>query len=333
MPPLLSIGIPTYNRVGLLKEAIDSVLRQTRISDVELIISDDGSKDGTDAMVAQYGDQVRYIRQEKNLGLAGNHRFLPGVATGKYFAYFQDDDRLTADYAARVIEALEAVPDAGGYLAFVVAGPSPECLSTLPMIGPPVPFDWATGTPQRLPGELFVALAMMNTPAILPACAGRTDRVRHAVNTWPAGITLHFDRAFAASFAATGDMLVDPRAIAFNRFHPNQVHRKNFALHTAKNNADLQLLIGYLDTLAKDWPADWFTPHVDTLRTAQAVIVDWDHDYERWPSDGESRLAKDLRGILRGPTRPGVTDQTKAALRALTPPVVWSAARRLAGVR
>ena len=56
--PLVSIVIPAYNHAGYLDAAIRSVLDQTW-TNVELIVLDDGSTDGTRALLERYGDAFR----------------------------------------------------------------------------------------------------------------------------------------------------------------------------------------------------------------------------------------------------------------------------------
>ena len=90
---LISVMIPTFNRIEFLKEAVESVLSQT-ISPVEMIIADDGSTDGTE----EYGTglarrpEVSYIRL-KHSGRPGKVRNAgAGVAAGEYLAFFDSDD-------------------------------------------------------------------------------------------------------------------------------------------------------------------------------------------------------------------------------------------------
>ena len=61
--PIISVVIATYNRASLLRETLDSVVTQT-FRDFEVIVVDDGSTDGTEAVVKSYGELLRYIRQE-----------------------------------------------------------------------------------------------------------------------------------------------------------------------------------------------------------------------------------------------------------------------------
>lgn len=90
MSPPVSVIIPTFNRAPLLEQAIHSVINQT-VGDVEIVIVDDGSSDGTQGMVKCFGDRVRFFRQEhgglnvaRNLGLS--------KAQGEYIALLDDDD-------------------------------------------------------------------------------------------------------------------------------------------------------------------------------------------------------------------------------------------------
>lgn len=71
--PLLGICIPTYNRVEYLKKSIESIVCQDefRNGNVEIVIADNASTDGTDAMIAEYVkryDNILYYRNEKNIG-------------------------------------------------------------------------------------------------------------------------------------------------------------------------------------------------------------------------------------------------------------------------
>ena len=72
----ISIVMPTYNGMRYLRQAVESVLQQD-CADWELIISDDGSEDGTREYLATIEDpRIRVHLQEKNLGIFGNLNFL-----------------------------------------------------------------------------------------------------------------------------------------------------------------------------------------------------------------------------------------------------------------
>ena len=88
---MVSVVIPTYNRIKFLKHATDSVLAQT-YKDFELIIVDNGSTDNTYELISQYHDsRIRYIKQEnKGPGTARNR----GIKESRHniVAFLDDDD-------------------------------------------------------------------------------------------------------------------------------------------------------------------------------------------------------------------------------------------------
>jgi len=93
---LISICIPTLNRARYLKEAIQSIAPQLSL-DVELIVYDTGSTDGTremmDGVTAVY-PAVRYIRREEILSVDETLLLLLGEARGEYIWFFGSDDVL-----------------------------------------------------------------------------------------------------------------------------------------------------------------------------------------------------------------------------------------------
>lgn len=88
---LVSVIIPTYNRVSYLQIAIDSVLNQT-YSNLELIIIDDGSTDNTREVIQRkYGERVIYIWQENQGESVARNRGI-SMARGEYIAFLDSDD-------------------------------------------------------------------------------------------------------------------------------------------------------------------------------------------------------------------------------------------------
>jgi abequosyltransferase len=96
--PLLTIAVPTYNRCELLKKSLNGLLTQLpNDGSVELLVSDNASTDDTPALVAslqEKGAQLRYIRNETNIGPDGNFLQCYEQALGRYFWIFSDDDFL-----------------------------------------------------------------------------------------------------------------------------------------------------------------------------------------------------------------------------------------------
>jgi glycosyltransferase involved in cell wall biosynthesis/SAM-dependent methyltransferase len=89
--PCLSVVINTFNRAGLIGRAIDSVLTQD-ISDLEVIVLDDGSTDDTPRVVGRISDpRLRYVWQA-NAGLAAARNAGAREARGRWLAFLDDDD-------------------------------------------------------------------------------------------------------------------------------------------------------------------------------------------------------------------------------------------------
>ncbi len=88
--PFFSVVIPTYNRLSLLRKAVDSVLTQS-FSDFELIVVDDGSTDGTVNYLHDLSGQIKVIQQE-NYGAGAARNAGAAVASGRYLAFLDSDD-------------------------------------------------------------------------------------------------------------------------------------------------------------------------------------------------------------------------------------------------
>ena len=89
--PKVSVIIPTYNRLPMLKEAVDSVLAQD-LEDLELIVVDDGSTDGTAEAMKRYGGRVRLFQHPRNKGVSAARNRGILHARGKYIAFLDSDD-------------------------------------------------------------------------------------------------------------------------------------------------------------------------------------------------------------------------------------------------
>lgn len=92
--PLVTVYIPTYNRVELLKRAVESVRHQT-YQNLEIIIVDDCSKDGTHAYLEEIKKQdsrIRYFIKDKNSGACVSRNIAINKANGKYITGLDDDD-------------------------------------------------------------------------------------------------------------------------------------------------------------------------------------------------------------------------------------------------
>jgi hypothetical protein len=110
--PTVSVIIPTYNRAELVHRAIQSVLEQT-YADFELIVVDDGSTDGTPAVVNSISDpRIRYTWQP-NQGRSSARNKALSLAQGKYVAFLDSDDRFLRQKLEMQMHAMEESAECG----------------------------------------------------------------------------------------------------------------------------------------------------------------------------------------------------------------------------
>lgn len=107
MDPLVTIGIPTYNRGDeRLKRVIDAACQQTW-SNIEILVSDNASTDGTELMMQSISDpRLRYIRQNTNVGANANFNYLLNEAKGEWFLLFHDDDLIDSDFVSSCLSVV-----------------------------------------------------------------------------------------------------------------------------------------------------------------------------------------------------------------------------------
>ena len=117
---LVSFIVPTYNRSALVRRAVESVLAQAGdfARPFELIVFDDGSTDGTSAVLAEYADHPAVVLlgdgQNHGLGHARNAAF--ARATGEWCALLDSDNALLPGAARELERALIDLPDDVGVL-------------------------------------------------------------------------------------------------------------------------------------------------------------------------------------------------------------------------
>ena len=110
--PLVTIAVPVYNGARHLRESLDSLLGQT-YPRTEVIVLDDASKDDTPAILASYGDRIRVVRNEKNLGGFGNMNAGVKLAAGELIAIYHADDVYEPMIVEREVDYLRAHPTVG----------------------------------------------------------------------------------------------------------------------------------------------------------------------------------------------------------------------------
>lgn len=111
MQPLVSVVIPNYNYAQYLPHALNSVLAQT-YPQVEIIVVDDGSTDGSDVVLCQYNERIRWFQhQRKGVSVARNR----GVqeSHGQLVAFLDADDVWLPTKLEKQVEKFLSDPDLG----------------------------------------------------------------------------------------------------------------------------------------------------------------------------------------------------------------------------
>lgn len=108
-----SILIPTYNRASLLKQTIESILRQS-FEDYETVICDDCSTDNTEEVVKNFNDKrINYYRNKDNLGYGKNLQACYKKSTGDIIFLMGHDDILLKDALLKTYNAFKLGDDIG----------------------------------------------------------------------------------------------------------------------------------------------------------------------------------------------------------------------------
>lgn len=150
--PLVTVIIPSYNCEEYIAETLASVLGQT-LSDLEIIVVDDGSQDRTREIVAAHGGQVRLVPQENSRVCAARNRGI-AEARGRYICLMDHDDWWFPDKLGSQVACLEAHPEAGVvYASFILwhrdatgAFPAPASLDRSP---------WGEGEDPEFSGWIY----------------------------------------------------------------------------------------------------------------------------------------------------------------------------------
>jgi glycosyltransferase involved in cell wall biosynthesis len=133
--PLVSVVMPAYQHAAYVRRAVESVLEQS-VRDIELIVVDDGSTDGTPDIVASIRDpRIQLLRLAENRREHARNKAL-ALATGRYVAFQNSDDEWLPEKLARQLEVLESRPEVGVVfteVALIDGG------------GNPVTASWANG--------------------------------------------------------------------------------------------------------------------------------------------------------------------------------------------
>jgi GT2 family glycosyltransferase len=110
--PLLTVTIATFDGRELLGGVLDSLRAQTIAAEIEVVVIDDGSSDGTAAWLAEQRPEVELIAHEANLGVTRSLNEGLQLARGEYLALLNNDVELAPDCLERLLQDLREHPRA-----------------------------------------------------------------------------------------------------------------------------------------------------------------------------------------------------------------------------
>lgn len=109
MSPRVSLSLPVYNGEKFIEQGIQSILDQD-FEDFELVITDNASIDRTEEICIRFADRdprIRYFRNDRNLGAAGNFNRGFELTSGEYFKWCAHDDFISPDYLRECVNVLD----------------------------------------------------------------------------------------------------------------------------------------------------------------------------------------------------------------------------------
>ncbi len=231
MRPRATIAIPTLNRAEYLPFALRSALSQTW-PDLEIIVSDNASTDGTDAMLAGIHDArlVRF-RQPVTLPVFDHWDFCLQAATGKYFLLLSDDDLLAQDAIEQMVHAFEDAEARDEELGFVTCRTTViDGSGAVKYRGSPLP---APVTPEN------VILAFFRSECEIVPCGVlfSTAAIRSGYSQYATEFFLAADAiVWMKRIIETGRAGFVDRDLAFYRAHNNTTARTPLVKWHCENN-------------------------------------------------------------------------------------------------
>lgn len=208
--PLVTIGLPAYNRERFIRQSLDSLLAQT-YRDFVLVISDNASTDATPAICQEYMQRdlrIKYFRNDVNIGNPRNFNRVFELTTTPYLKWSTTDDWWEPTFLERAMEVMERDP--------TIALCYPKTYLVEADGGNPKPYEDNLHLVQADPVERFlalrknIALAHQHLGLIRMSCLRRT----HLLGTHVAS-----DLNLLAELTLYGKFYELPERLFYRRFH------------------------------------------------------------------------------------------------------------------
>ncbi|AFH50273.1 Glycosyltransferase [Ignavibacterium album JCM 16511] len=111
--PLVSIIILCYNKVEYTQKCLKALFQNTKYPNFEVIVLDNASVDDTPEILLTYGETIKYIRAEKNLGFVGGNNYASQFASGEYIVFLNNDTEPEKGWLKNLLNTFDYYKDAG----------------------------------------------------------------------------------------------------------------------------------------------------------------------------------------------------------------------------
>lgn len=209
--PVVSVCVVTYNQVAWIERCLRSILDQQVDADVRVLVGDDGSNDGTGAVInalaEEYGSRLQCVMREKNLGAFDNLRDLLERARGDFVARVDGDDYWLPGKLARQLDYLSIHEDCVAvYTNALLVDDADSVFGVFNDLG-----DTRLGLADLVRrGNLLNNSSVLFRSCCLPGWTKRGDQIDYEVHLWQArmGLLGHIGEPLAAYRVSSRGSLV-----------------------------------------------------------------------------------------------------------------------------
>lgn len=231
----VSVVIPVYNCEAYIREAVVSVLNQT-YADIECIVVDDGSTDGTEAIVKEF-ERVLYVHQE-NAGVSAARNRGVAEASGAMVAFLDADDVWLPEKLARQVKAVERLDGDFGLVYCGMLGVD----SSLKVL-------YERGAPEE--GSALRNTLLMEPPVVSLSQTGLVPRrILDEVGGFDTRLTTSADADMVLRIGMRYQLVAVQEPLVLYRTHPNQM-----SLNADAMEHDMEVVLDKMFT-SPDLPAD-----------------------------------------------------------------------------
>ena len=222
----VAIGIPTYNRASLLKEAVESVLSQS-FRNIEIIISDNNSTDNTEDVVKELQRRSRdikitYIKQNEDIPVVDNWLATLNKANSIYFGWLQDDDLLSADFVQTAVQSMLEVENATVYCCYSQYASEPLIRDNISIFGNPFNLNWIQNEKKVLDGCALIPISIFNELGYSPVALFDCKRLKECSNYITKDYWLISERMVMIQASLGSKIIYDSKIGGLFRSHPQQ---------------------------------------------------------------------------------------------------------------